>query len=154
MHNSILNIYIHKPDEGNKVTNGGHREVLLVFWTRARAQNHLEFGCRVLCDHYHPINLIKVIPEHFRPLSISSCGGVYHRICPRAPDICLVINKNRAKRVQPCPFQGVEYRHEGLGFVGIHGEQQWKSFWSSNAIAIFTSIFETLAIKTTTGQNL
>ena len=96
------------------MTNGGHREVLLVFWTRARAQNHLEFGCRVLCDHYHPINPIKVIPERLRPLSISSCGGVYHRICPRAPDICLVINKNRAKKVQPCPFQGVEYRHEDL----------------------------------------
>ena len=124
MHHSILNIYIHKPDEGNKVTNGGHREVLLVYWTRTRAQNHLKFGCGVLFDHYHPIKPIKVIPGHLRPRSISSCGGVYHRICPRAPDICLVINKNRAKRVQPCPFQGVEYRHEGLGFEGIHGEQQ------------------------------
>ena len=54
MHYNILTIYIDKPDEGNKVTNGGHREVLLVFWTRAGAQNHLEFGCKVLFDHYHP----------------------------------------------------------------------------------------------------
>ena len=68
-----------------------------MYWTRARAQNHLEFGCRVLFDHCHPIWPIKVIPEHFRPLSISSCGGVYHRICPRAPDICLVIEKKRKK---------------------------------------------------------
>ena len=97
MHYNILTIYVDKPDEGNKVTNGGHREVLLVFWTWARAQNHLEFGCRVLFDHYHPINPIKVIPEHLCPLSISSCGGVYHRICPRAPDICLVIKKRRKK---------------------------------------------------------
>lgn len=124
MHYNILTIYVDKPDEGNKVTNGGHREVLLVYWTRASAQNHLEFGCRVLFDNYHPINPIKVIPEHLCPLSISSCGGVYHRICPRAPDICLVIKKKKKKRVQPCPFQGVESRHEGLGFEGIHGEQQ------------------------------
>ena len=93
----ILNIYIHKPDEGNKVTNGGHREVLLVFWTWARAQNHLEFGCKVLFDHYHPIWPIKVIPERLRPLSLPSCSGVYHRICPRAPDICLVIKKTELK---------------------------------------------------------
>ena len=97
MHYNILTIFIDKPDEGNKVTNGGHREVLLVYWTRARAQNHLEFGCRVLFDNYHPINPIKVIPEHLCPLSISSCGGVYHRICPRAPDICLVIKKKKKK---------------------------------------------------------
>ena len=97
MHYNILTIYVDKPDEGNKVTNGGHREVLLVYWTRASAQNHLEFGCRVLFDNYHPINPIKVIPEHLCPLSISSCGGVYHRICPRAPDICLVIKKKKKK---------------------------------------------------------
>ena len=97
MQYNILTIYIDKPDEGNKVTNGGHREVLLVYWTRARAQNHFEFGCRVLFDHYHPINPIKVIPEHLRPRSISSCGGVYHRICPRVPDICWVIKKRRKK---------------------------------------------------------
>ena len=73
MHNSILNIYIHKPDEGNKVTNGGHREVLLVFWTWARAQNHLEFGCKVLCDHYDPIDNIIV---YYCVLRILLCIGL------------------------------------------------------------------------------
>ena len=80
MHYNILTIYVDKPDEGNKVTNGGHREVLLVYWTRASAQNHLEFGCRVLFDHYHPINPIKVIRLILR------CWGNSSILCQQNSD--------------------------------------------------------------------
>ena len=48
-----------------------------------------------------------VIPEHFRPRSISSCGGVYHRICPRAPDICLVIKKTEIKESNLVHLKGL-----------------------------------------------